>query len=86
MRKIVKPKSKAQQEEEAAVSLATVVWDMTDRCAHRHTSTLHVICFLATLQPEKLLCKATVSSVAIAEWALKWSKWPSECLLWLSYF
>ena len=42
VRKIVKPKSKAQQEEEAAVSLATVVWDMTDRCAHRHL-TCHLL-------------------------------------------
>ena len=31
VRKIVKPKTKAQLEEEAAASLATTVWDMTDR-------------------------------------------------------
>lgn len=33
VRKIAKAKSRAQQEEEAAASLATMVWDMTDRCA-----------------------------------------------------
>lgn len=33
VRRIATAKSRAQREEEAAASLATMVWDMTDRCA-----------------------------------------------------